>query len=98
MSSSLAQWSALVGFLLPLLVAFVQRQHWSNNVRTIVGVAACAIAAILTTWIEGNLNLHNFGQSVIVIFMMTKTSYLAVWKPTGTTQTIEQSSPGNSNP
>lgn len=95
MSSSLAQWSALVGFLLPLIVAKIQNTHWSNELRTAVGVAACAVAAIVTTWIEGNLNVHNFGQSVIVIFMMTKTSYLAVWKPSGTTKVLERTDVNN---
>lgn len=92
MATSLSQWSALVGFLLPLIVAKIQSEKWSNQVRTIVGVAACAIAAVVTAYIDKTLNLHNFVQSAIVIFLMTKTSYLAVWKPTGTTDKLERNS------
>lgn len=90
MSSSLAQISGLVGFLLPLLIAVIQREHWSQQVRTIVGVAACAVAAAVTSYFEGKLNLQDWSTSVLVIFTLTKTSYLAVWKPTGVTQKVEK--------
>lgn len=90
MSSNLAQISGLVGFLLPLVVAVIQRQTWSNTFRTIVGVAACAVAAVITAWAESKLNLHNFATSALVIFTLTKTSYLAVWKPSGVAPVIEE--------
>lgn len=89
-SGNLAAWSSLVGLLLPLLVAVVQQQHWSPRVRTIVGVAACAAAAAVTSYLQGTLDLHHFAESALVIFTLAKTSYLAVWKPTGTTGVIEQ--------
>lgn len=96
-NTQLTQVAALVGSVLPLAVAFIQRQHWSNTVRTIVGVAACAGAAVIVSYTKGQLNLHDLATTGFIIFTLTKTTYLAVWKPTGTTGKIEAATGGTSN-
>lgn len=88
MVSNLTQWSALVGFALPWLVAVIKQEKWRSSIKTALGVAACAIAAAVTAYFEGKFNLRDWTTSVITIFLMTKTSYLAVWKPTGVDSAI----------
>lgn len=83
MATSLSQWSALVGTFLPLIIAFIKREKWSKRTQTIFAVLVCFVAAFVTTYFEGTLNFHQFAQSLIVVFVLTKTTYLAVWKPTG---------------
>lgn len=95
MRSSLDMWSALVGFFLPVLVAKIQSEKWRNEVRIAVGIAACAVAALVTAYFQNKLNLHNFSESVITIFLMTKASYIAVWKPSGVTKTLERNTSPN---
>ena len=94
LNNQLTQVAALVGTFLPLLVAFIQRQHWSNAVRTGVGVGACVIAAVVVAYTKGQLNLHDLATSAFYIFTLTKTTYLAVWKPSGVTTAIEAKTGG----
>jgi hypothetical protein len=96
-NNQLTEVSALVGSFLPLLVAFVQRQHWSGWVRTAVGVAACAIAAVIVSYTKGQLNLHDLATTGFIIFTLTKTTYLSVWKPSGVAPKIEAATSGTSN-
>ena len=98
LNSQIAQISALVGVFLPLVVAFVQRQHWRNSIRSAVGVGACAVAAVVVSYTKGTLNLHDLAGSAFIIFTLTKTTYLSVWKPSGVTQKIETATGGGSNP
>lgn len=94
LNNQLTEIAALVGTFLPLLVAVVQRQHWSNRVRTVVGVAACAIAAVIVSYTKGQLNLHDLATTGFIIFTLTKTTYLSVWKPTGVAEKVEKATGG----
>lgn len=90
LTSSYLQISALIGILLPGVVAFVQQQHWSASTRTVIGVAASLVAAVVQAVAQHKLNWHDWAASAIVIFTLTKTTYLAVWKPTGIAPRIEK--------
>lgn len=97
LNSNLAQISALVGTFLPLLIAFIQREHWRNSIRTAVGVLACAVAAVVTAYVDGKLNLNDLATSAFYIFTLTKVTYVAVWKPVGVTPKIEAATGGGSS-
>jgi len=96
LSTQLTQVAALVGTFLPLLIAVIQRQNWRNSFRVVVGVAACAVAAVVVSYTKGTLNLHDLATSGFIIFTLTKTTYLAVWKPSGIAPTIESATGGGS--
>ena len=89
MTGNLGQWSALVGILLPLLVAVVEQQHYPSWLRSLIGDLACGFAAVVTAYLQGNLDFHNWYSSAVVIFALAKTSYLAVWKPSTVAPRIE---------
>jgi hypothetical protein len=86
----LIQLSAAVGFLLPLLVAVIQREHWSKIVRVSVSVAAVVGASVLLCWQQGKLNLHDWSASAFAVYLTTQTTYLAVWKSTGIAGIVER--------
>ena len=88
--SNLAQWSALVGFLLPLVIAVIQRPSFSRPVRTIIGVVFSVGAAILTALIEGNLSINSWATSLIFVAMAAYTSYTHVWVPVGAAPYVEK--------
>lgn len=89
MATHLAQISALVGVLLPLLVAIIQQENWSAHVRTLIGVICIIVATTVTAWAEGKLNLHDWATSLITIFTLTQVSYHTLWKTTGVAPAIE---------
>lgn len=81
--NTLLQLSALVGALLPIAVALVKAQHWSNRLKSFVGLVMCAGAAGLTAWATGKLHGLAVAESFAVIYAATQTTYIAFWKPTG---------------
>jgi hypothetical protein len=91
----LAQWSALVGFLLPLLVAVIQRPSFSKPMRTVIGIIASAIAAFFTAWAQDKLSLAGWANSFIFVAITSWTTYLAVWVPAGAAAWVEaKTTPG----
>jgi hypothetical protein len=87
--TNLAQWSALVGFLLPLVVAVIQRPTFSRRLRTVIGIAASAGTAVLTALIEGKLTWNNWATSFIFVAVTAWASYGHVWVPAGAAPYIE---------
>lgn len=85
----LAQWSALVGFLLPLVVAVIQRPSFSKRMRTIIGIIGSVVAAFFAAWAQGKLNWEGWATSLIFISLTSWTSYLAVWVPAGAAAWVE---------
>jgi uncharacterized membrane protein len=97
-SSQFVQLSALIGLLLPLLVSVVEQSHWPNWARSAVGVSSSMIAAVVAAIAEHKFNLHDWAASALTIFLMTKTTYLAVWKPSGLSGLIEKATSVGSDP
>lgn len=81
--TTLAQLSALVGALMPILIAIVIQYHWSRPVKTVVGLACSFIASILTPAIYTTLTWHTWGTSAVAILLASLATYTAVWVPLG---------------
>ena len=96
--SHLAQLSAAVGFLLPLLLAVIQQTHWSRGVQSIVAAVACVIAAVITAAVNGDLDPHSLVTSLTVIYTLSQVTYRNFWKPTGVAPKIEANTTVNNNP
>jgi peptidoglycan/LPS O-acetylase OafA/YrhL len=92
--SHLAQLSALVGFLLPFLVAIVQKSHWSRTVRTVIGVAASVATATIVAILHGDVTLHTWGTAVIGVLGAAMVSYKAIWEPIGAAPWLERVTTG----
>jgi hypothetical protein len=87
--SHLANLAAVVGLLLPLLIAVVQQQHWRQDIRAAVGFVICFVAAFVTAWVEGKLTAKDLLSSFLVCYTLAQTSYHALWTKIGITQAIE---------
>lgn len=94
LNTQLTQVAALVGVVLPLIIAVIQKQHWRNAIRVAVAVFVCFVAAVITSYTKGTLNLHDLATSLFIIFTLTKTTYLGVWKPSGIAPAIESATGG----
>lgn len=87
--SNLAQWSALVAFFLPLLVAVVNRQAWSSAMKSITFFAASLIAAAGTAYFQGDLTGKRWLDSALIIVAAGTAFYHGLWKPTKVAPEIE---------
>lgn len=92
--SNLAQWSALVGFLVPILVAVIQQPRFSRPVRTVIGIVMAVAAAVVTAAVEGKLTWNTWATSVIFVVASAFTTYRNVWVPIGAADWIEAKTSG----
>src|SRR5512141_3096611 len=87
--SNLVWISGVIGFLLPLVISLLNQTKWSSKLKSSVAFTCCVIAALITTWIKGDLNFTDIVGSAGVIFTVAQASYLGLWRPTNVAPTIE---------
>lgn len=89
--SNLMMWSAIVGFLLPPVQAFLQQSNWPPYVRAIVNFLACVVAAIVTVYIQQeDVGFKDWLKSALTIIVTAIAMYHGLWKPTGVAPEIEK--------
>lgn len=82
--------SALVGSLLPMLVAVVNRSHWAPAVKGLVVVASSIVAGGVTAWINGSLTGLRWTESALIVAGSAVAAYKLWWQPTGIGPAIEK--------
>ena len=79
-----------VGFLAPLLVAFLNQEHWSTQTKQIVMVVTAVVLGVLTAAVQGKLDLHNLAVTLPVVVAACQVAYTVLWKPTGIAPAVEK--------
>lgn len=83
-------WSLVVGFFLPVAIAFIQQRHWKNGFRAIVAFLCCLLAASGTVLIQvGSWDWHKWVQSALLIVVASISTYHGFWKPTTIAPSVE---------
>lgn len=86
---SLEMLSALVGALLPMLVAVVNRSHWPAWGKGVVVLASSVVAGGVTAWWSGQLTGLRWTESALIIAGAAVVAYRHFWQPTGIAPAIE---------
>lgn len=81
--------SGLVGVGLPHVIAILSQQHWNSGLKAVLAFVVCLVAAVIICWIKGTLNFSDWATSAGVVFVLARTSYAALWKPTGINDALE---------
>lgn len=89
--SNLVQWSAIVAFFVPPVVALVNQQKWSSKAKAAVFFTVSVIAAGGTSYFQGDLTGKRWLDSALVIVAAGTAFYHGLWKPTNVAPTIEAS-------
>lgn len=90
-NSHVAMWSAIVGFLMPLLISFVNQPRWSSFVRGLVAFVASAIAAAGTVYFTGDFDEgSDVVTAALTVFLVTINTYHFWWKPSMIAPKIER--------
>lgn len=84
------QWAAVVGFVLPALVALVNREEWKPWVKGVVAILASVAAGTVTALIAGQFDQKTWVESIGVAFVASQAAYLTWWKNTKIASWIEQ--------
>lgn len=87
--TDLLMYSALVGFLLPPVLAIVIQSSWSQRAQAVVAFLACLIAGAGTAYFEADLDGRTWVSSALVVLTTGLATYRNFWKPTGIAPAIE---------
>jgi len=72
--------AAIVGIVMPLLVAVVRQAGWPRQVNVAIALAACAGAGVLTAWASGQLTGQAVVVSAAIVFGAAQVAYQAYWR------------------
>lgn len=81
--------SALLGAVLPALIAVVVRRNWSSERKGITALAICIIAGAALTAAMGRLDPKDIATSTLIVFTIAQILYQTYWRPSGIADTIE---------
>jgi uncharacterized membrane protein YfcA len=87
--NNLEMWSLIVGFLLPIVIAFIQQEKWSEVIRSVTMFIVCVIAATGTVYFSGHFNLQDLVTSALLIIVTAIGTYKGIWQPTGIAPALE---------
>lgn len=84
MLTDTASWGLMLGVVMPLLQALVQRPDWSPARRRVIAVGAAAVGGVLLTLAGGEIgNGATVLQTVAAVLVASQTAYSLLWKATG---------------
>jgi hypothetical protein len=87
----------IVGVFLPLGIAMIQQPKWENQIRAIITLVSCVIAAVITAEVSGELTGKTVTEIGILILVTAGASYKTIWKPIGLAGKIEAMTSPKSN-
>lgn len=87
--STQASTLAVVGALLPLVIALLNQAHWPSPVKGLVALAACVVAATVTEAAQGHLNLSDWPGAVVLVGAAALGTYRVLWKPSDIADLVE---------
>jgi VIT1/CCC1 family predicted Fe2+/Mn2+ transporter len=82
-------YSLIAGFLLPPVLAIVQQQGWSDQIRAVVAFLACALVGAGVAYFQGDLTGKRVVTGILVVMVTALTTYRNFWKPTQIAPAIE---------
>jgi len=85
----LAAWSLVVGFFMPVAVAFIQRQTWGDVPRAIVAFLCCLAAGFGTAYFTYYLSWSHFAISFVLVLVSAISTYKGFWQKTGVASWVE---------
>lgn len=99
LTEDLGSWAALVGILLPALVALLQRDHWGPTVNGIIFGVACAVASVIYGLIKfgSDLTWARWQEVLLAVITWGIATYHLYWKPSEISTKL-RAIPQNKNP
>lgn len=89
---SIAMWGLIVGFLMPPIIAVLNRQNWPSATKAVCAFITCLVAAAGTAYLAGDLkNESDYVTAALTVFGAAMLTYHQWWKPSGIAPKIEAS-------
>lgn len=84
------QWAAVVGFVLPAVIAVVNRAEWKAWLKALVALGTSVLAGTVTALLSGDFTGSTWLQAIGIAFAASAASYKLWWKSSGISDKIEQ--------
>ena len=88
--SDLEMWSLLVGVLLPIVVATINRSVWPGWAKAAVVIVTSSAAGGVTAWLTGVLTGGTWLHSALVVGVAAVGSWRVFWRPSGIGPAVER--------
>lgn len=88
--TNLAQWSLIVAFFVPIVVAFVTQKHWPSWIKSVTMLVVSLLAAAGTAYFQGDFTGKRFLDSALIVVAAAIAYYHGIWKPTTVAPVIEE--------
>ena len=91
---SAAGWSALLGAVVPVVVAFVGHSGWTSTQKRLVAVGVSVVIGAGNLLVQGTLGWADFTWAsaladIGLVIGAAQAAYTLVWKPTGAADKVE---------
>lgn len=88
-------WAAVVGALMPGLIAVVNRPSWPAWARAAVAVVVSVIAGAMTAYLGGDLHGISIVRAILLTLFSALGFYKLIWHPSGVAVAIEKATSPN---
>lgn len=83
--------AAIVGALMPALIAVVVRSSWPSWLKGVAAVGSSTVVGTVAAWIAGDLTTpEGWAQKVLIVIAAAQAAYKLWWQPTGIGPAIER--------
>lgn len=91
-TDSLSSWAAIIGILLPALVALLQRVHFSPQWNAIIFGAAVVVASVVYGWLKfgDDFTWKIWEEVLLAILTWGIATYHTYWKPSGQVDSLRK--------
>ena len=83
-------WAAVVGFVLPAVVAVINRENWKPWIKAVVALVASVAGGTVTALLSGQFTGGSWLQSIGIVFAASQLFYHTWWKNSNIAGWIEQ--------
>lgn len=87
--------AGVIGALLPLLIAVLNRQGWTTQIKSVFALVVCLAAAAITSFVSDGVDLNDPSFDWVAwagtIYASAMVSFSRFWKPTEVSEKIESS-------
>ncbi len=89
--SELDMWDAVLGFFMPVVIAFLNQTRWPATMKGLCAFAVCAVAALITVYVrDDGFALTSWVRTLLVVFLTAIATYHFWWKPSTIGPAVEQ--------
>lgn len=81
--------AALVGAVIPALIALINQWRWSPERKGLVALLICTAAGTLLAYTQALLDPADVLRSILIVFTIAQVLYQTFWKPSGIADAIE---------